>query len=255
MRLLTGRVNHLPTTIDCLAEDVMKEDTHVAEPFADDSLGPPAVRGFLHRPGDPSGHGLVLTHGASGNCRVPLLVALASAFAARGVTTLRCDLPYRQVRPTGPPSPARAGLDREGLKHAVEAVRRLTAAKVFLAGHSYGGRQASMLLAALPGLADALLLLSYPLHPPGRASELRTAHLADLRVPTFFVHGTADAFASSVELEAARRLISAPTGLLALEGARHDLHRGRSKPGDAQQIAERIVTEFLTWMEGTRAPR
>ena len=220
------------------------------EPFVDHASGPPAVRGYLHRSADTSGRGLVLAHGAGGNSDAPLLVALASAFAARGVTTLRCDLPYRQARPTGPPAPARAAIDREGLKHAVNAMRGVTPGKVILGGHSYGGRQGSMLLAAEPGLADALLLLSYPLRPPGRASEPRTAHLPGLKVRTFFVHGTTDIFATPGELEAARALIPAPTGLLALDGARHDLYRGRARPGDTRQIAERIAGAFLAWLSG-----
>ena len=225
----------------------MTEERSAGEPFEDVSLGPPAVRGFLHRPGAPSGDGLVLTHGAGGNCRIPLLVALASAFASRGVTSVRCDLPYRQARPHGPPSPGRAAVDRQGLRHGVLALRRMISRDVFLGGLSYGGRQASMLLAAEPGLADALLLLSYPLHPPGRATEPRTAHLPDLRTPTLFVHGTVDPFGSPEEIEGARTLIPAKTGLLVLDGARHDLYAGERGPRAAQQIAERIADAFLTW--------
>ncbi|HEV8439119.1 MAG TPA: alpha/beta fold hydrolase [Methylomirabilota bacterium] len=228
-------------------KDVMCGQAQVFEPFTDHTLGDPAVNGFLHRPAGSSRHGLVLTHGAGGNCKVPLLVALASAFAAEGVTVLRCDLPYRQARPKGPPSPARAARDRQGLKHALFAIRRITTGPAIVAGHSYGGRQASMLLAGEPELAAALLLLSYPLHPPGRA-ELRTAHFHDLRTPTFFVHGSADGFGSLEEIEAARRLVAAPTALLAVEGARHDLYRGRPSPAAAQQTAERIAREFLAWM-------
>lgn len=218
-------------------------------PFEDASLGSPAVRGFLHRPAADSRRAVVLTHGAGGNSGGPLLVALATAFADRGLTALRCDLPYRQARPKGPPSPSGAARDRQGLKHAVLVMRRMGAGNVVLAGHSYGGRQASMLLAAEPDLADALLLFSYPLHPPGRPEQLRTAHLPELKTPTFLVHGSADAFGSIEEIERARALIPAPTGLLALDGARHDLRQGRPKPATAQQTAERIVDAFLRWRE------
>src|SRR5262249_19922971 len=83
------------------------------------------VRGFLHRPERASGLGLVLTHGAGGNCTAPLLVAAATAFAAAGAHVLRCDLPFRQRRPTGPPSPAGAAADRAGLRSAVAAMRGL----------------------------------------------------------------------------------------------------------------------------------
>ena len=222
------------------------------EPFEDIALGPPAVRGFLHRAAAPSGDALVLTHGAGGNCRVPLLAALASAFAASGVSTLRCDLPYRQARPKGPPVPARTALDRQGLKHAVLALRHLAGGQVSLGGLSYGGRQASMLAAAEPGLAGTLLLLSYPLHPPGRVAELRTAHLPDLGTPTFFVHGGADPFGTLEEIQAARALIPARTGLLPLPGAGHDLHAGRPSAAATLRIADRIVGAFLTWREARR---
>src|SRR6202167_4742950 len=109
----------------------------------------PFVRGLLHRPTTPDGNGLVLTHGAGSNCQAPLLVALAETFAAAGFTVLRCDLPYRQDRSSGPPGPGDAKRDRAGLKNAIEAIKPLATGRVFLGGHSYGGRQSSMLCAEL----------------------------------------------------------------------------------------------------------
>src|SRR3989442_1028864 len=103
----------------------------------------------------PGGDGIVLTHGASSNARAPLLVALADAFGARGLTVFRYDLPFRQARPTGPPAPGGAARDREGLRGAVEAVRASAPGRVFLGGHSYGGRQASILAAGGAGLPRA----------------------------------------------------------------------------------------------------
>src|SRR5437667_8560711 len=125
------------------------------------------VHGFLHRP-DGAGRGLVLTHGAGGNCRAPLLVAAAEAFSAAGLAVLRCDLPFRQRRPQGPPSPSGAAADRAGLSEAVLALCSIVTGNVSLGGQSYGGRQATMLTAEEPELATALLLFSYPLHPPGK---------------------------------------------------------------------------------------
>src|SRR3954471_14446278 len=84
----------------------------------------PAVRGFLHRPAEPSGDGLVLTHGAGGSCNAPLLVALAEKFAEQGWNVLRCDLPFRQLRPSGPPR-GNGSEDRDGLRRAVQVVRKL----------------------------------------------------------------------------------------------------------------------------------
>src|SRR5437868_6258698 len=122
------------------------------------------VRGFLHRPVKSCGDGMVLTHGAGGNCNGPLLAAASAAFSDSGFHVLRCDLPFRQRRPTGPPSPATAAQDRDGLRRAVAAMRGIAPGRVALGGQSYGGRQATMLAAEAPTLVDALLLFSYPLH-------------------------------------------------------------------------------------------
>ena len=167
--------------------------------------------------------GLVLTHGASGNCNASLLVALADAFAASGINVLRCDLPFRQSRPHGPPSPSSAKRDQEGLSRAISVMKDQFSGRAFLGGQSYGGRQASILAALKPDLVSGLLLLSYPLHPPGRPAQLRTAHFPNLRTPTLFVHGTTDPFASSEELEAAITLIPAGSKLVEIAGAGHSL--------------------------------
>ena len=144
-----------------------------------------------------------------------------------GVTVLRCDLPFRQHRPTGPPSPSGAAADRAGLREAAAALRRTVAGPVFLGGQSYGGRQATMLAAETPELIDALLLFSYPLHPPGKPERLRTEHFPRLRLPCIFVHGSVDPFGSLTELRAAVSLIPVAPEIIPVEGAGHDLKRGR----------------------------
>ncbi|MGA9897611.1 MAG: alpha/beta fold hydrolase [Terriglobales bacterium] len=211
-----------------------------AEPFADVSVDPP-VRGFLHRP-DSFQNGFVLTHGAGSNSRAPLLAGLAETLAGAGFVVLRCDLPYRQARSFGPPRPGEAVRDRQGLMNAVSALKKLTPGRAFLGGHSYGGRQASMLCAEQPGLVEGLLLCSYPLHPPGKPDRLRTQHLPDLRIPVLFVHGTKDPFGTIEELEAARKLIPGKTALLRVEGAGHDLgFKGKAR---RDGLPAEIVAEF-----------
>jgi predicted alpha/beta-hydrolase family hydrolase len=219
--------------------------------FAIDS-DPPVV-GFLHRPvvsadNAKAGGALVLTHGAGSNCQAPLLVAVAHAFAATGVTVLRCDLPYRQKRPHGPPFSGSVAEDREGLKNAVAAIRRLAPDhpfhRVSLGGHSYGGRQATMVAANDPALVDGLLLLSYPLHPPRKPDQLRTAHFSSLRTPALFVHGSRDPFGSVEEMESALKLIPAPTALIQVEGAGHDLSIGRKERSAALDLPRKILDAF-----------
>jgi len=183
------------------------------------------VRGYLHRPDQACGDGLVLTHGAGGNCRSDLLISIADVFARGGIFVLRYDLPFRQRKSFGPPLPRSAGTDREGLRDAVEALRTV-AGRISLGGHSYGGRQASILAAERPGLAAGLLLLSYPLHPPRKPDELRTAHFPNLFTPAVFVHGTEDPFGSVEELRAAVATIPAKTELVTVEHAGHELKKG-----------------------------
>ena len=212
------------------AQGVSRGSTFVMpETLANLQIDPP-VRGFLHRADAANTNGLILTHGAGGNAGSPFLVALAEAFAAAGFTVLCCNLPFRQNRSFGPPRPADATRDRAGLKNAVSVMRGLAPSRVFLGGQSYGGRQATLLCADEPKLVEGLLLLSYPLHPPGKPDQLRTQHLPKLHTPALFVHGTRDAFGTIQEMEAALRMIPTKTKLLPVEGAGHDLgFKGKSR--------------------------
>lgn len=196
------------------------------------------ISGFLHRPEQESGDAILLAHGAGSDANAPLLVNLARAFAENGHLTLRYNLPFRVARPKGPPFPAGAARDREGVAAAIAAVRKLVRGRVVAGGHSYGGRQTAMLFAENPALAaDGLLLLSYPLHPPRQPERKRTAFFPALRTPALFVHGTADPFASPEELRDAMALIPARTDLLAVEGAGHPLNR-------AADLASEILTRL-----------
>jgi len=182
---------------------------------------------------------LLLTHGAGSNRNAPLLVALANAFSEHQVEVIRYDLPFRQDRPNGPPRPGDAARDREGLHEQILKLREKHHGEVWLGGHSYGGRQSSMLAAETPGLVDRLLLLSYPLHPPRKPEQLRTAHFPKLRTPVLFVHGSRDPFGSIEEVKSAIALIPALAQLLEIEGAGHDLGRNHAA------VAAWIASSFL----------
>ena len=205
----------------------------------------PAVRGWLHEPAKKAKAGIVLTHGAGGNCESALLIALCDVFAEKGVAALRCDLPFRQKRPGGPPSPSGAPLDRQGLERAAASLREKVSGPVYLGGSSYGGRQASMLAAEKPDVAAGLLLLSYPLHPPGKPESLRTEHFADIRIPALFAHGSQDVFGSEQEMRSAMKQLKAPTELQLFAGATHGLLQKRAGAAKARDIAEKIVGRFL----------
>lgn len=201
------------------------------------------VRGVLHQPEHAAGDAIALTHGAGSNCHTPLLVRLAGVFAEAGLLVLRYDLPFRQQRAKGPPFPAAAARDREGVTLAVDALRQLAGGKIFAGGHSYGGRQTAMAASERPTRADALLLLSYPLHPPGKPDQPRTAFFPGLETPALFVHGSDDPFGSLTELTAALALIPAPTELLPVERSGHDLKRAGLRGAEILERLRKLVPD------------
>lgn len=190
----------------------------------------PGIRGWLHQPTKLKA-AMLLSHGAGGDCQSPLMVAVATAFSGAGYCVLRWDLPFRQARPRGAPGGS-GERDREGIRQAAQELRQLAkSVPLYLAGQSYGGRQSSMVAAEDSDVADGLLLLSYPLHPPGKPAQLRTDHFPSLRTPALFVHGTRDPFGSVDELREAIKLIPAAARLQVVEGAGHGV-----PPGTAASI-------------------
>jgi predicted alpha/beta-hydrolase family hydrolase len=113
--------------------------------------------------------------------------------------------------------------------------------RIFLGGHSYGGRQASILAAATPGLVERLLLLSYPLHPPKGPNQMRTAHFPSLQTPALLVSGERDGFGSKAEMESALELIPVRTELMMIPGAGHELMTAKYRA----ELPGRVVEEFL----------
>ncbi|MEE6175617.1 alpha/beta hydrolase family protein [Mycobacterium sp. 050134] len=199
------------------------------------------IAGVAHQPaGDPLGV-VVLTHGAGGNRESPLLQQICDEWARRGWLAVRYNLPFRRRRPTGPPSGS-AATDRAGIAEAITLCRGLAGGPLLAGGHSYGGRQTSMAVAAGDAVVDALTLFSYPVHSPGKPERPRTEHLPDIRVPTMFTHGTSDPFGSPAEVRAAAALIAAPTEVVEITGARHDL---RSKTLDVPALAVDAALRLL----------
>jgi predicted alpha/beta-hydrolase family hydrolase len=198
------------------------------------------IAGIAHEPdGTPTGV-VLLTHGAGGNRDAPLIVRICDEWARHGWLAIRYNLPYRRRRPKGPPSNSAAS-DQQGIVEAIELAHTLTDGPVIAGGHSYGGRMTSMVAAQGADLA-ALTLFSYPLHPPGKPERARTEHLGQIKVPTVFTHGTADPFGSIDELTAAAQLIPAPTELIEITGARHDLG---SKTLDVPALAVAAALVFV----------
>jgi predicted alpha/beta-hydrolase family hydrolase len=178
---------------------------------------------------------MLLAPGAGSNAQNPCLVAVEAAVAPLPVQ--RMDFPYRKA---GRKAPDRAPVLIAAVRdEAAALVERAGVAtdRLALGGRSMGGRMCSMAVAeGLP--AAALVLISYPLHPPGKPDTLRTDHLPQLAVPCLFVHGTRDPFGTPDELEAATATIPGPVTHEWIDGGRHDL-----KGADA-----RIAATVAAWL-------
>lgn len=199
------------------------------------------IAGIAHEPkGTPKGVA-VLTHGAGGSRESILLQEICDEWARRGWLAVRYNLPYRRRRPTGPPSGS-AATDRAGIVAAIALCRGLNGGPLIAGGHSYGGRQTSMVVASEQVPVDALTLFSYPVHPPGKPERARTEHLPDIKVPTVFAHGTSDPFGTPEELRAAAALITGTTAVVEIAGARHDL---RSKTLNVPALAVDAALQLL----------
>ena len=156
---------------------------------------------------------LLLWPGAGGGRDHHALRAIEERLAPAPVE--RIDFPYRRE---GRKAPDRAP---KLIAHIREEAARVGGDGLVLGGRSMGGRMCSMAVAE--GLAVAgLVLLSYPLHPPGKPDRLRTEHLPALAVPVLFVSGTRDPFGSPAEIEAAAAAIPGPVTLCWLDGEGHD---------------------------------
>jgi predicted alpha/beta-hydrolase family hydrolase len=180
--------------------------------------------------------GLLLTPGAGADRNQSALVAVDDAATALGMTVVRMDFPYRIAGRRAP--------DREPV--LLEAVRAGAAGftgPLVLGGRSMGGRICSMAVAdGLP--AVGLVLISYPLHPPGKPTVLRTGHFARLTVPCLFLSGTRDAFGTPAELEAATAAIPGSVTHEWLEGKDHSLR------GCDAQVAENVAAWLTRTIRG-----
>jgi predicted alpha/beta-hydrolase family hydrolase len=183
--------------------------------------------------------GLILTPGASAGRDQPSLVAIDTALGSSAVQVERIDFPYHLAGRRAPDRPPVL------ISTIVEAAQTLATeldvapTRVALGGRSMGGRMCSMAVAeGLP--AAALVLISYPLHPPGKPDRPRTEHLGSLRVPCLFVSGTRDSFGTPAELEAATASIPGPVTHVWIEGGDHGL-RGK----DAA-----VTNAVVSWITG-----
>jgi hypothetical protein len=194
---------------------------------------------------------VLLAHGAGADMHAAALTTVADALATAGVPSLRFNFPYRSAGRRAPDRPpVLAAAVREA---ATELARRakVDPARLALGGRSMGGRVCSLVAADPddPVPALGLVLLGYPLHPPGDAAKLRVEHFPRLRVPALFVSGTRDAFGTPDELRAAAKKMKGRTKFHWIDTADHGFKPLKSSGISASEAldgAARAVVEFVT---------
>lgn len=183
--------------------------------------------------------GLLLTPGAGADRDHHTLRAVADRLAAPpALPVRRVDFPYRLAGKRMPDRPPVAIAHLRAEAESLAAELGVGTERILLGGRSYGGRMCSMAVAdGLP--AAGLVLLSYPLHPPGKPERLRVDHFGDLDVPVLFVSGDRDPFGSPAELAAHTGAIPGPVSRVTLPGA-HDVRNQDGAVADA--VADWVAT-------------
>ena len=204
------------------------------------------VSALLTLPAAPSAC-YVMAHGAGAGMQHAFMAAVADGLAVRGVATLRYQFAYMERGSKRPDAPK---LAHAAVRAAcAEASRRLPALPAFAGGKSFGGRMTSQAQAAapLPGVRG-LVFFGFPLHPAGKPSIDRAAHLADVRVPMLFLQGTRDELAQMDLLEPVVRGLGERASLATFEDADHSLHvPARSGRRDADVMAD-ALDRCVAWM-------
>jgi uncharacterized protein len=197
---------------------------------------------------DPAENGrrivFVCAHGAGGQMNDRSVIAVTRSLRQRGVDTVRFNFLYRE-RGSGRPDPMPRLI--ECFAAVVASVReRVQPVTLLLGGRSMGGRAASMMVA--DGAAcDGLLLLAYPLHPPGQPGKLRVEHLPRITVPVLCINGTRDPFCDLSLMERTMSTLGANWRMLWLTGADHSFHVLKSSGRSDADVLEEVSTTVVDW--------
>lgn len=223
------------------------------------AAGPPAPDGLVPAVVDPAspdtgggGVSLLLTHGAGGDLAGPPLAALARGVAAGGHTVVRFTMAYRHA---GRASPPLAEKSVPGYRAAFEdAQRQLGGGRWAAGGKSYGGRVASLAVAAGMPVAG-LVFYGYPLHAPGKPDALRVDHWPSITVPCLFLQGSQDPFCTLDLLRSHLPELGGPATLHVVDGGDHSLQvRAKDAPDGKAHAAPEVLAGLgalvARWLDG-----
>jgi predicted alpha/beta-hydrolase family hydrolase len=201
---------------------------------------------------------LILAHGAGAPQTSPFIVTFAEDLAGRGLDVVTFNFPYMEAGRRLPDPPTRLEACWRSVVEAVRGRSDIGGNRLFLSGKSLGGRIASHIAAAGDEPAPqstGLILLGYPLHPPGKPEKLRTAHLARIAVPMLFIQGSRDAFGNPDELRTVLEQLTAPASLHIIEGGDHSFSTPRRMGLSKAQVFASIQERMIAWIDELAVPR
>ncbi len=226
-------------------------------PVAIGTLGAVTARHYQSSlPGSPL---LVLAHGAGADQRHRFMTAMGRLLSERGVDVVTFNFLYTEMKRRGPDRPA--VLEETWLRALDAVVDRLEPqARVAVGGKSMGGRIASMVAAATPGTdawkrVEGLVLLGYPLHPPGRPEAPRTAHLPSIRMPILVVQGTRDTFGTRAEVEPIFSALRCPVAFEFVEQGDHSFAVPKSTGRTEADVLASVADRVAQWLGPSRENR
>ena len=207
------------------------------------------VSGLLQIPRVPRAC-YVMAHGAGAGMAHPFMAAIATDFAERGIATLRYQFPYMERGSRRPDKPAVA---HAAVRAAVaEASRLVPELALFAGGKSFGGRMTSQAqaISPLPGVRG-LAFVGFPLHPAGKPSDERGAHLFDVKIPMLFMQGTRDELADLRLMQALVGRLGAQATLLAIEDADHSFHVPARTGRKDSDVRADLADALANWIDTT----
>ncbi len=199
---------------------------------------------------EQAGINLILGHGAGAGQTSGFMVGFATALAARGIETVTFNFPYMEQGRRLPDSKEKLEACYRAVIEAV-ARRRRGGGKLAIGGKSMGGRIASQVAAAGAPDVAGLVLLGYPLHPPGKKEQLRAQHLSQIKAPMLFVQGARDAFGTPDELRPIIGKLKVPAELYEVAGGDHSF-KVLKRAGVSQEETYKAVQERIDhWLRAT----
>jgi uncharacterized protein len=207
-----------------------------------------SVSALLLRP-DNARACFVFAHGAGAGMAHSSMETVATGLYDRGIATLRYQFPYMEKGSKRPDAPAVA---HAAVRAAVKEAARLSAGLPLIAGgRSFGGRMTSQAqaIAPLPGVRG-LAFLGFPLHPAGKPSVTRAAHLSELKIPMLFLQGTRDGLAEMTLLEPVVKGLGGLASLHVVQEADHSFHVLARSGRNDREVMNEILDALSAWVGG-----